>query len=355
MPPRALQVGLIGCGGIVRSFHAAAYRALPDLVTIAALADPVPDNLAWARQTFDVAANACFADFQDMVQAKSLDAVVIATPHALHAEQAVACLAAGVAVISEKPMALSLSQADQILDTAARTGQAYAVVHNFLYAPGVTAALSLLRAGYLGPIAYGRAQALFRKRGREQVDPTLNWRASKQAGGGCLNDTIYHEIYLTETLMDSPVRYVQAQVLTQHFAFDVDDLALLMLEHENGAVSTVSGSWWVGVAGAGESANLAEVHGQAGSLRVVRRGRALLHKTAREDEWQDATLEPGYESVADPQAWSGHAGFFAWTFAALATGKELPVSGPRGRRNLAIIAAARHATAQRRAIRVDAL
>ena len=179
------------------------------------------------------------------------------------------------------------------------------------------------------------------------------WRASLAAGGGAINDTAYHEIYLLETLVGSPVRYVEARVATQHFAFDVDDLALLLLEHEGGALSTVATAWCVpggggggaGAGDAGDSANLAEVHGAAGGVRVMRRGRGLWHYERGTRQWREAALPP-------QPAWaeSGHGRYFAATFEALANGAPPPVGGKPALHNLRIIAAARRATTERRAV-----
>jgi len=354
MPGTPLRVGLIGCGGIVRAFHASAYLSLLSLARITALSDPIPANLQWARETLQVPARACHADFEDMLAAEDLDVVVVATPHAMHCAQSIAALQSGVNVVSEKPMALTLAEADRILAVAESTGRAYTVVHNFLFAPGTVAALDRVRSGALGVTGFGRARALFRKRG-DQTDPAKVWRASRVAGGGCINDTLYHEIYLTAALVNSPIRYVQAHVLTQHFDFEVDDMALLLLEHANGAVSTVSGSWWVTGSGNGENPNLAEVHGHAGSVRILRRGRELFQKTDAANDWQEVALTPGHESSHDRMGWSGHAGYFAHTFAAMARNEALPVSGTAARGNLAVITAARKATAARRAIRPDTL
>ena len=354
MPSSPLRVGLIGCGGILRAFHATAYLSLPSLAKVTALSDPVAANLQWARETFHVKAQACHADFKDMLASEDLDVVVVATPHSMHEEQSIAALQSGVAVISEKPMALTLEGADQILAVAEDMGQTYAVVHNFLFTPGTAEALKRVRSGALGTSGFGRSRALFRKRG-DQADPEKNWRASLAAGGGCINDSLYHEIYLTEALVNSPIRYVQAHVLTQHFDFEVDDMALLLLEHANGAVSTVSGSWWVAGSGNGENSSLAEVHGHAGSVRILHRGRKLFQKTDDENDWQEVPLEPGHESSLDSAGWSGHAGYFAHTFAALACNEAPPVSGAAARNNLAIITAARLATTERQAIRPDTL
>ena len=225
-----------------------------------------------------------------------------------------------------------------------RHGVPYAVVHNFLFTPGMERARALLAEGAAGTPYFGRAKSLFNKTD-DQADPNTVWRASLAAGGGAINDTAYHEIYLLETLVGSPVRYVEARVATQHFAFDVDDLALLLLEHANGALSTVATSWCVPGGDAGESANLAEVHGPAGGVRVMRRGRGLWHFARSTRQWQEVALAP-------QPAWaeSGHGRYFAATFDALARGAPPPVGGELALHNLRIIAAARRASAERRAV-----
>ena len=284
---RPVRLGLIGCGGIVRLSHAPGYRAIPELVRVTALADPVAGNLQQLGEMLAVPPEQRYADYRAMLERAELDAVTIATPHHMHAEQAIDAAAAGVAVISEKPMATSVEQAEQVLAAVQRHGVPYAVVHNFLFTPGMERARALLADGAVGTPFFGRAKSLFNKTD-DQADPDTVWRASLAAGGGAINDTAYHEIYLLETLVGSPVRYVEARVATQHFAFDVDDLALLLLEHEGGALSTVATAWCVpgggggGGAGgdAGESANLAEVHGPAGGVRVMRRGRGLWQYAA---------------------------------------------------------------------------
>ena len=341
---RPVRLGLIGCGGIVRLSHAPGYQAIPELVRVTALADPVGDNLQRLGETLAVPPERRYADYREMLERAELDAVTIATPHHMHAEQAMVAAAAGVAVVSEKPMAISVEQAEEVLAAVERHGVPYAVVHNFLFTPGMERARALLAEGAAGTPYFGRAKSLFNKTD-DQADPNTVWRASLAAGGGAINDTAYHEIYLLETLVGSPVRYVEARVATQHFAFDVDDLALLLLEHANGALSTVATAWCVPGGDAGESANLAEVHGPAGGVRVMRRGRGLWQFARSTRQWQEVALAP-------QPAWaeSGHGRYFAATFDALARGAPPPIGGELALHNLRIIAAARRATAERRAV-----
>ena len=345
---RPVRLGLIGCGGIVRIAHAPGYQSIPDLVRVRALADPVSDNLLQMGEMLTVPPERRYADHRQMLEHAELDAVTIATPHHLHAGHAMDAAAAGVAVISEKPMATSVEQARAVLAAVERHGVPYAVVHNFLFAQGSERARALLAAGATGTPFFGRAKSLFNKTD-ERADPNREWRASRAAGGGAINDTAYHEIYLLETLVGSPVRYVEARVATAHFAFDVDDLALLLLEHENGAPSTVATSWCVPGSDGGESANLAEVHGPAGGVRVMRRGRGLWQYARSTGQWQEVALPP-----QPTWAESGHARYFAATFDALARGAPPPIGGRKALHNLRIVAAARRATAERRAVDLHA-
>ena len=341
---RPVRLGLIGCGGIVRLSHAPGYQAIPELVRVTALADPAADNLARLGEMLAVPAERRYADYRDMLAHAALDAVTIATPHHIHAEQAMDAAAAGVAVISEKPMATSVEQAEEVLAAVRRHGVPYAVVHNFLFTPGMERARALLAEGAVGTPFFGRARSLFNKTD-DQADPDTVWRASLAAGGGAINDIAYHEIYLLETLVGAPVRYVEARVATQHFAFDVDDLALLLLEHEGGALSTVATSWCVPGGDAGESANLAEVQGPTGGVRVMRRGRGLWQYARGTRQWQEVALPP-------QPAWaeSGHGRYFAATLEALAVGAPPPIGGELALHNLRIVAAARRASAERRAV-----
>ena len=341
-----LRVGLIGCGGIVQKSHLPGLLEIPDLVTVSAIADPIPENRNRVGTAADIPLAQRYEDHRHMLDRAELDAAIIATPHHLHAEHVLAAAQAGIAIISEKPMATSLEEADQILDAVKKRGTYYGIVHNFLYMPGTVEALKILRGD--APQT-GRALSLFGKT-EDQADPNAVWRASKAAGGGCLADSAYHEIYLIEALIGSPVRYVEARVQTKFFAFDVDDVAFLLFEHENGALSTVSTSWGMP---SGRDGNLCEVYTRARGIRIVSRGRELLCMDKSNRKWESVPLAHGLGDAALARA--GHANYFAATFEAFANGNPPPITCERARHNLAIIHAAHAATTSRRAVDVKAL
>ncbi|MDP6355630.1 MAG: Gfo/Idh/MocA family oxidoreductase [Planctomycetota bacterium] len=338
-----IRIGLIGCGGIVQGSHLPSHLSMPDLVQVAALADPVEANRETTGNASLVSPQHRFEDHRDMLDKCELDAVVIATPHHLHKEHAIDAAQAGVAVLSEKPMGLSLDEADAILE-AVRTHQVnYTVVHNFLFSLPMQRAQEILRAEDAGPV-YGRAQSLFHKPAR--LLSTELWRNQESAGGGCLNDTAYHDIYLLEDLMGSPVKHIEARVQSKFLGMGVDDLTLLLFEHENGAVSTVSTSWGVPTM---DASNWCEVHSQTGSVRVVARSKEL-HRFYREERKWEQVMKVG-EDVPAPV--TQHANWFAATFKAMTQGSEMPVTGEQARHNMAIIAAARLAAEKRASVEVQ--
>lgn len=340
-----IRLGLIGCGGIVQRSHAPAYRAMGSAVEVRALADVDEGSLEACAALLDVPTERRYGDYRDMLGSGDLDAVTIATPHSLHAEQAIAAANAGLAIISEKPMAPTAEEADAVLEAVEHAGVPYGVIHNYKYTPGMQHALDVLGRGEMGQTRYGRAKSIGQKT-EDQVDSEHIWRASRAAGGGAIRDTAYHEIYLVEALVGSPIRWVEARVQTLFYDIDVDDVVLLLLEHESGAVSTVSTSWGAPGAGAGETGTLCEVHGLTGSLRVVGRGRGLHQYLRTDRRWEEVDLVHEEEPV------SGHGAYFAAALTALARGEAPPVTGAEARHNLEIIEAACRATEERRAVQI---
>lgn len=346
---KPIRLGLIGCGGIVQKTHARAYHSLTETVKITAIADVVEENLQKVGSDFDVTDKHRYSDYREMLEKAEIDAVKIATPHSFHAEQVIESAKVGVAVISEKPMATSMDEADQIMEAVSQNAVPYTVVHNYLFTAGMQSAIAQLPE--IGETYYGRSTGMGLRSpdfNSNHPNPAFAWRASKSKGGGCISDTSYHEIYSVCTLVQSPVRYVEARVRTMVLDIDVDDFAMLLLEHENGAVTTISGAWSVPATDFG----WCEVHAENGSLRVKHRYnvKEALQKYTRAEGWKQIELtDLDEEGLKDS---SGHAGYFTATFNALAENRQLPISGEKAYHNLAIIDAARRATKERRAIEI---
>src|SRR3954454_22057228 len=144
-----LKVGLIGTGGIARIRHAPAWRKLAGRATVTAVSDVDADAAEGVAQQLAEAGRlpAIYSDYHALIRGADIDAVDICLPHHLHADAILAAAAAGKHILCEKPMCISLAQADQIVDAVDRAGIVYMSGHNELFYPAVATAKEALDRG----------------------------------------------------------------------------------------------------------------------------------------------------------------------------------------------------------------
>ncbi len=143
-----IKVGLIGGGGIVDA-HIRGYRAYADEIEVTAVADVVDET---ARRRAAELGAAAYTDFRQMIIEADLDAVDICLPHHLHAEAIVAAAQAGKHILCEKPLCLTVQQADQVQRAVSAAGVTLMCAHNQLFLPAVSTARELLDQGILGTV-----------------------------------------------------------------------------------------------------------------------------------------------------------------------------------------------------------
>lgn len=349
---KPIRLGLIGCGGIVKAAHAPSLLALPEIVQVVAVADPQTENRDQVGEMFGLPASRRYPDHRALLELANLDAVSIATPHHLHVEHVIASAEVGVAVICEKPMATSMAEADDILSAVLSHGVPYSEVHNMLFTLPMQEALGQIRSGAIGQPFLARGQSMFNKATRRDL-PLDQWRNRRVTGGGCLGDTAYHEIYTVEALVGSSIRYVEARVNTMLLHVDIDDTVLLLCEHENGALSTVSSSW---CSTACDGGRWCEVHGPLGTIRVSQRSdESFQHYATADHRWETIRAPGAYGVERGAIAIRGHEGYFAAVFEALASGTTMPVTVHDARHLMAVVEGARLATDRRCAVDVRTL
>ena len=141
------RVGVIGCGSIAQR-HAKAYQSVSGF-QLAAAAEPNAETALAFQETFVIPA--MYADPEEMLQKESLDVVSICTWHRLHAPQTLMAAEAGAkAVLCEKPMAVNLEEADQMITASQASGTKLAIGHQRRFYPGWTEARRLISEGAVG-------------------------------------------------------------------------------------------------------------------------------------------------------------------------------------------------------------
>jgi predicted dehydrogenase len=271
-----IGVGLIGTG-FMGKCHAMAYGAVKAVFGDVPAVDRMTlcdvDQAYTTKMANEFGFAKAATDWRDLLADPNIALVSITSPNGLHREMAVAALAAGKHVWCEKPMALTLADAEAMTEAAAKAnGQATALGYGYLQNPALQYARQLINEGAIGEI--------FDFRGSVDedymADPDLPWSwrlTRKQAGLGTLGDLTVHLVSLAQELM-GPVASLTAMVDVVHKQRPVpgksgkaevenDDIAHALLRFAGGARGVMTSSR---VAHGRKNGLKVEVHGSKGML-----------------------------------------------------------------------------------------
>lgn len=197
---RKLGVGVLGVGEMGRR-HAENLRRLVPQAQLVAVTDVAPGR---ARQiATELEIENSFGSLEAMLECKGLDAVVITTPDKFHAEAVKTIASAGKAILCEKPLALTLADAHDLLEAVAITGVPMQVGFMRRYDPAYAAAMKRIEAGEIG------VPVIFKSIGRDKDGPPLAAYHSNVNGMLFYTNTI-HDFDLARWLMQDEVSEVHA-------------------------------------------------------------------------------------------------------------------------------------------------
>lgn len=293
---RVPRLGFLGVGWIGLNRMEAIARS--GAGEIAMIADPSAEMCAAAANS---AGGAQIADSLDVLLDADLDGIVIATPSALHAEQAVRALERGLAVFCQKPLGRTASETRRVVDAARRADLLLGVDFSYRYTAAVRALRDLVSGGALGRVyaadlvfhnAYGPDKAWFR-------DPRLS-------GGGCMIDLGIHLVDLALWLLDFPrVDAVDGRLyaggsLLEPRTETVEDYGIARLELEDGATVRIACSWNLH---AGRDAVIsAAFHGTNGGATISNVGGSFYDFQAEHHTGTSST-----RLASPPDDWGGRA------------------------------------------------
>lgn len=186
---KPIRIGLIGCGGISNA-HARGYKSLPDLFQVVATCD-LSESLAGERAK-QLGAKLVYTDYRKMLEEAEIDAVDICLPHDIHAEVANASMEANKHVIVEKPISVTLEEADSMISTAERTGKVLMVALNERYDPAHQKIKEMIEDGKIGDLLCIRID-----HNQNVRMPEGHWiRSRARLGGGVLIGSGIHRVDL---------------------------------------------------------------------------------------------------------------------------------------------------------------
>lgn len=235
--PAPLRVLVVGVG--TRGRHWVRLVSEEPQAALAGCVDLLPENLAWARERWGVAPEACFTDLALALHALRPDLVVLATPPMGHLAEARLVFAAGCHLLAEKPLTLDLAEAVEIVRLAEASGRTLTVGLNFRYLPTTLAAKRLI-AEELGAPSFGR---FIYWRNRDGRRPGINKYPLTMRQPMLWEQSIHH-LDLLRYVYDAEVERVWARCHNPPWSMYADAATVTAtLEMTGGILATYVGTW----------------------------------------------------------------------------------------------------------------
>ena len=249
-----VKVGIIG-SQFEADIHAASFHLMPDEAEVVAVASPTPGNAAALARKYDIPR--VFRDYRDMLREDDVEMVTIAAPNHLHARMTIDVANASKHVVCEKPLCMTLEEADEMIDVCRRRGVLLMYAEELFFTPKYVKAKQMADEG-----AFGKLYLV--KQSEKHFGPHAEWFWDvERSGGGVFMDMGCHGIAFCYWFLGRPKLqsvFCQMGTYVHRDKTKGEDNSTCILEFEGNAVGIVENSW----ARRGGMDDRIEVYGEGG-------------------------------------------------------------------------------------------
>ena len=330
-----MKYALIGCGRIATNHITAVKNNGLELV---AVCDINPNNMEslLAKHELNTDSNIKrYTDYKTMIEENKFDLISIATESGIHAEIAIYCIEHSINIIVEKPIAMSIEDADLIIEKAKEYNVKVSACHQNRFNLAVKETRKAIESDRFGRLSHGTIHVRW-NRNKGYYDQA-SWRGKWASDGGALMNQCIHGIDLLRWMLGDEVVEVYGVTKQQfHDYLEAEDLGVAILKFKNGAIGTVEGTVNVYPKNLEESMYL---FGETGTVKIGGTS------TNNIDVWQFEEAEEADQDKQDlKEATSnvygnGHTSLFADVIDAINNDREPSVDAVAGRNALEIVLA----------------
>ncbi len=346
-----LKYALIGCGRIAPN-HIAAAMAEQDRLEIVAVCDIVPDHMENVLAQVPEGkrkAIARYTDYGQMLKEAKPDLVAIATESGKHAHQALDCIEAGCHVIIEKPIALSLQDADAIIQAGKDKGVLVCACHQNRFNKSIRKIREAMEEGRFGHLLHGTAHIRW-NRGKDYYEQAP-WRGTWAQDGGALMNQCIHNIDLLRWMMGDEIEEVFAYTDNlMHPFIEAEDLGLALLKFKNGSYGIIEGTTNIYPKNLEETLYL---FGDRGTIKAGGKSVNIIEEWMFEDKKDDPEQVKATYHENPPSVYGfGHTPLYADVADAILNKHPVSIDGEAGRRALELVLAIYKSAAEGRPIKL---
>jgi len=328
---KSLRVALVGCGRIAKRHSELLGLNQISRARLAAVCDIKPERAAAIGAAMKVPH---YADMHEMMGREDIDVVSVLTESGLHAEHVIALAPYRKHIVVEKPMALSLADADRMIGACDRAGVKLFVVKQNRFNVPVVKLREALEAGRFGKVVMGTVRVRWsRPQAYYDQDP---WRGTWALDGGVLANQASHHVDLLEWMLGQPVS-VFAMAKTALVNIEAEDTAAVLLRFSDGAFGII------------EATTAVRPKDLEGSISLMGEGGTVVIEGFAVNQmktWDFVKPLPGDEdvlgkySVNPPNVYGfGHQAYYEHVADCILNNTQQLVDGLEGRKSLELISA----------------
>jgi UDP-N-acetyl-2-amino-2-deoxyglucuronate dehydrogenase len=343
----SLGFALIGCGRISPNHLAAAIK---NKLEIKALCDIIPSNIDDKCKMFKL--NDCvkrYEDYREMLDKEKPELVAIATESGKHAKIALDCIDAGCNLIIEKPIALSLKEADEIIGKAKEKGVNVCACHQNRFNKSVQKIREAIDKGRFGKLYHGAAHIRWNR--GEDYYKQAPWRGTWEQDGGALMNQCIHNIDLLRWMMGDDITEVIGMTDNLNHPFiEAEDLGIALVKFSNGSYGIIEGTTNI------YPANLEEtlyIFGEKGTVKAGGKSVNIIEEWIFADGLDDPSEVKALYNENPPNVYGfGHYPLYADVIDSIIRKRKPYITAEDGRRALELVLAIYKSSLEGRPVRL---
>lgn len=328
-----MKYALIGCGRIATNHMKAAVN---NDLEIAAVCDIIPEKMEELLEKHELQADSSikrYEDYKKMIEEVEPELVSIATESGIHAEIALYCIEKGVNLIIEKPMAMSIEDADKIIKLSEEKGVKVSACHQNRFNVAIQQLRKAMEAGRFGKLSHGSIHVRWnRNKGYYDQAP---WRGTWAQDGGALMNQCIHGIDLLRWMMGDEIEEIYGATRQQfHDYLEAEDVGMAVIKFKNGAIGTIEGTTNV------YPKNLEEtlyIFGENGTVKIGGTSTNNIDVWDFADETDDDRKNKGLKEETSNVYGNGHTSLFADVMDAIENDRKPYVDAVAGRNALEVV------------------
>lgn len=343
-----MRYGLIGCGRIATNHIKAVMKNQLELISVC---DIVPEHMESLLSKHGLEKDASikrYTDFKKMIDENNLELVAIATESGIHAEIAFYCIKHGVNVIIEKPMAMSIADADQIIRLSKENNVKVSACHQNRFNVAVQEMRKALDEGRFGKLSHGSIHVRW-NRNRDYYTQAP-WRGTWAQDGGALMNQCIHGIDLLRWMMGNEIDEVYGVTHRQfHGYLEAEDIGMAVVKFKNGAVATIEGTTNVYPQNLEETLYL---FGENGTVKLGGKSTNNIDVWNFSDETEFDQKNKGLEEATSNVYGNGHSSLYADMIDAIKNDRKPYVDAQAGKNALELVLAIYKSQKEKQAVRL---